>query len=630
MLQSIRELSKTWIFKGLMTLLVVSFGIWGVGDMFRTHPGQRVVARVGKVEIPVQELEFRFQQGLAEARNVFGKDLTPSEARRIGVLDRTLNVMVNEYAFDQAIKKMGLNLDETVAFRWIAKQPEFKDRDGKFNTRLWKELVGKTGLAEKAFLDQERRRILRDLLVKTLISNTEPPQLLVDNMYQSRGAKRILEMVILQNSSIQKIPEPTQTDLEDYYKEHEASFAAPEYRGFTVARLNAEDLGRDISISEDDLRKAYETREDELTLPETRDLVQIVFRDEQKAKDFRSSIGTGEVLEVAAKAKGLTSVPLSKVNEKDILPELYATVFGLAVGDVSDPIKSPLGWHVLQLKKVNAGGKPSFEQVKKDLRERLQEERLGDAVARAVNQLDDFLAEGKTIEDIADTLKLRLSRFSAMDAQGRTPAGVLARDIPAPKETVLQTAFGLQAEEASQVLDDREGNYFVVRVDQIVPSRILSLEEVKDKVVAGWKAEKRGVAATAVGEEMAKALREGAKATSFASRSGVEVRLSKPFSLLGEVDREIPVGALANVFKMKRGDVITASAPDKQFVLRLADIVPVDPQKPEASRGKVVEDLKDRLRLDYLEQYDSHLKTLFPVKIDGELLTNLKRQEAER
>ncbi len=626
MLQSLRDLSKTWLFKGLMTLLVVSFGIWGVGDMFRTHPGQREIARIGKKKIAVQDLELQFQLSLPEAKKVFGPDLTPAKAREIGVLDRTLNVMIDEATFDIASAKLGLKLSHAVTFRWIAAIPELRGPDGKFNTRVWNELIGKTGLGEELFLDQETRRIVRDILVQALVSNAQPPKLVIDNLYRAQGAKRLFEVVTLRNDSIASIPAPSEEDLETYYDENQDKFVAPEYRGLTVARLFADDVAKDVVVTDEDLAKAYETRKSSLNLPETRDLVQIVFQDEAKARAFQSALPKPSSLEVVAKSKNLTAVPLAKIDEKAILPELFATVFSLSEGEVSEPIKSGLGWHVVQVKKIYPGGVPSFEQIKKTLRETLQEERVGDAVAKAVNQLDDSLAEGKSLEDIADALKLRLVRFASMDAQGRAPDGTLVREIPAPREKILETAFGLEAEETSQVLDDRQGNYFVVRADQISPSHVLPLAEVKEKVQAGWRAQKQAAAAAIEAETMAKNIREGAKPTSFAARPGVEVRLSKPISILGDMDKDIPVTTLQNLFKMKRGDVLTAAAPDKQMILRLADIVPVDPQKPDPSRMKIADFLQDKLRLDILGQYDAYVHAANPVKVNAELLASLKKQ----
>lgn len=623
MLQSIRDMSKSWIFKGLMTLLVVSFAIWGVGDIFRTNPGQREVARVGKISIPVQSLLFRFQLTLPEARQAFGPDLTETQAKQIGVLDRTLDVMMQEASFDQEVKRLGLDLSNTYVLKEIAKMPELRDENGRFDANRWRMALGRGGLTEAYFVAQKKGETLRGLLLRAVVANAQPPRTMIDDLYMARGAKRVFEVVTLRNESQTDIKKPSEDELKSYYEEHEDAFVAPEYRGLTIAKLDSDSVAKDVSISDEEIAKAYETRADELRKPELRDLVQIVFQDEEKAKAFSDSVKTSSSFADAAKAKGLTPVAMGAMDEKTILPELYTSVFSLEEGETSGPIKTDLGWHVVQVKKIRGGGVPPLAQIKEELRKQLQNERAGDVIARQINQIDDSIAGGQSLEDIADTLKLRLLRYASLDAAGNGPDGKPVNDLPMKTE-ILQTAFTLNPGEASQVFDDGQGHYFVVRADQIAPSHTLPFEEVRAKVLAGWTALRQDEAAAKAAEETASDMRAGKAATSFAARPGVEVRLSKPISQLGDTDADLPPEALSQALRLQKGDVITAAKPGKHYVLKLVDIVPVSAKKPDASRLKVQDDLQDRLRIDILEQYANSLRKDFPWKINTELLNSLK------
>lgn len=352
MLQTMRELSKSWVFKSLMALLVVSFGIWGIGDMFRGNPAQRPVAKVGKIEIPAQMLEFRFQSELPEARNIFGPDLTAQQAKQIGVFDRTLKVMMEELSFDQEAVRLGFNVASNYIMDKLAKEPQLRDKDGKFNTQLWHQILGKSGFSEQMFIDVESRNAARQLIFSTLVANKSVPNLLIDNLYQARGDKRVLEVITLRNDSLKNdISKPSDADLEAFYKANENAFVAPEYRGVTVAHLSAQAVSKEVTLSDEDVKQAYDSRSAELSRPETRDLVQIVVQDEEKAKAIFESAKASKSLSDAAKVKGLTPITMSKIDEKAILPELYTSVFALEENQITAPIKSSLGWHVVQLKK---------------------------------------------------------------------------------------------------------------------------------------------------------------------------------------------------------------------------------------------------------------------------------------
>src|ERR1700761_5236274 len=100
MMQSMRNLAQSWVFKGLMLILIVSFGIWGIGDIFRGNPLQRSVAKVGKVGISVQDLDREFEQTMVRARQMFGPGLTPAQAKQAGLLDSSLNSLIERAQID--------------------------------------------------------------------------------------------------------------------------------------------------------------------------------------------------------------------------------------------------------------------------------------------------------------------------------------------------------------------------------------------------------------------------------------------------------------------------------------------------------------------------------------------------
>lgn len=625
MLQTLRNLSKSWAFKGLMALLVVSFGIWGIGDMFRGNPMKRVVAKVGNVKITVQALEHEFQKSLPEARRVFGHELTVSRARQIGVLDRTLTMMIEQSLIDQEIERLGIKVSEKPVLEKIASQPELRDKDGKFNSQLWKQLLAKSGLTESSFITLERNNAARRLLLNTLVNDLPLPRLLVDHLYMARGAKRILEVLTISNDSMKNLDPPDEEVLREFHKQHGDIFSAPEYRSMTVVRLSNEEAAQNISISEEELKNAYETRNEEIDLPERRDFIQVILQDEAKAKVIFEAAKEKGSLVSAAKEKGLTPTNLNGIDERSVLPELYTSLFSLAENDISEPVKSSFGWHVVQLMKIHPAGKLSFEEAKDKLREILQKEKSADALAKTVNQLDDSLAAATSLEEIANNLKLKLIKVPPIDKEGIDADGNKPLDIPG-KEEVISTAFSLADGEVSQVIDDKNGGYLVVRVDEIKPAHVVPFEEVMNEVFDAWKRAKKAEMAAERAEEIAKELRDGAKSISYASKPGIEVRFSKPISMLGELDPDLPAEAYEKILLMKKGDVITAPSRDKQFVLRLAEIAQVDPQNPDDNIGKVSKDLEETFSYELVEQYSKFLRSRFPVKINEELLDSLRKQ----
>ncbi len=625
MLQILRNASKSWVAKALMILLIASFGIWGIGDMFRGNFLQRTVATIGKTSIPVQALESEFQKALPEAREVFGPDLTATQARSLGVLERTLNIMIENASFDQEVRRLGINVGEDVVLARIAAYPDLRDKDGNFNAELWKRALARGGLTERGFIDQERRVSGRRLLFESLANHVKQPKTMTDHLYQARGAKRMLEVIALDIASIRDIPEPSTDELKEFYEKHTDLFMRPETRAITMARLASEEITKDVKITEEELKKEFEDRQDEFTRSEQRDFVQVVLQDEGKAKQLTETAEKRGDLSAAARSLGANAVELNGIDEKNVLPELFTTFFALQENQIEGPVKSGLGWHVVQLKKIHPAGKMSFEEVRDSLSVSMREQVVGDTVAHMVNKLDDSLAAGQSLEEIADALKLRVFKIAEIDAKGRLPDGAAPSDI-SPVPDILNAAFNQSLGESSPVIDDKKGNYWVVRTDSINPSHAEPIEAVQNKVAALWKNGKQAERAKEEAEAIANTLREGKKYTAYAGRNGIKLRLSSPVSLLGEMDKEIPAQAFPIILKMRKDDVITVPTSSHHYVLRLADIVGVDPARPDHTYAKVVDDVNERMGYEQIEQYAKHLRRRFPVKINENVLEMMKTQ----
>ncbi|MDX2028297.1 MAG: SurA N-terminal domain-containing protein [Alphaproteobacteria bacterium] len=623
MLQSMRHLAQSWLFKGLMLILVVSFAIWGVGDIFRGNPQNRTVVKVGKMAITAQAVEQAFREALAQARQMVGFELSEQQAMQTGLLDKVVDGMIDRSVIDQDIERLGIDVNEKLVANHIAALPQFQ-KDGKFDKELFRQRLTQIRMTERDLLAQGRQEMARQQLLNSITNIGKVPQSIIDAVYEARGQKRVFDVVILKNASV-KTPEPEDKVLQDYYQQNLQRFTSPEYRGLTIVRLATDDVQKDITLSEEDVKKAYEARIAQFTRPERRDILQVILQDEARARQLAAAVQSGKDLIHAAKMTGHTVVPLNGTEEKTLLPELAKPVFEIKAGQVSDAIKSPLGWHIFQVTKIIPGSKRDYNEVKTQLRDTLRRDQAVDTAMRMVNQLDDELAAGHALEDIADSLKLRLVKIPPVDAKGRTADGKEPSEMP-EKDNVLKAGFDQNAGETSPVMDDKKGNYFVVRTDEVTPSAQRPFEKVRDSIVASWKVREQAKLAATEAEKIAQGLREGKKPSSFAAGSGVEVRVSKPVSLLNDADPDVSPAAAPQMFKMKKGEVSVSSLMDRQMIVRLAEIIEVDENANAGIKGQVTDALGRHVPQELAEQYVKHLRDIFPVKVNREALNDMRQR----
>lgn len=629
MIQSMRQMAHSWLFKGLMVVLVVSFGIWGIGDMFRGNPQTRVVARVGKVDITAQQVWRTFDQLMAQARQTFGPEFTAAQAKQFGLINAALDRLVEGAVIDQDVARLGIDVDDKTVVAYLMARPEFRNKDGAFDPARLRQFLDRSNMSEKAFLNLEREGVGRRMLAEVFLNDTLVPQMELDLAYRAKAQKRAFEVVSLEYSGFDAGKIPDDKSLQDFHQAHEKLFSSPEYRAVTIASLSLADIAKDITITDDQLKEEYEQHGENLVRPERRDILQAVLQDEGKAQKLSADAAKSGDLTAAAKAAGVQAIPLKQVESKSILPELSGPVFALGKGGISQPIKSSLGWHVLQVVSITPAGKPPFDEVKNSLRESMKRDQSIEAATKIVNKLDDELAAGHTLEDIADTLRLRLIKIPALDAMGMTPEGKPPAELPY-KEDVLRTAFGQNAGETSPVMDDKNGNSFVVRTDEVTPSGLKPFEKVRSDVIAAWTRQEQERLATEEASKIAGLLKEGKQLPSLASRKGLTVRVTEPLSLLEEShDSMISAQALAQVFSLKKGDARVVPAKDRQLVVRLNRVVDAKDGDPgaEQAKNKVARAVQEDAPNEIAQEYLSYLRTaVFPVRVNRDALEAVEQR----
>lgn len=630
MLQSMRGLAQSWIFKGLMILLIVSFGIWGIGDIFHGNPKTKTVAQVGPVKITVEELEKEFIASIPDARAALGKDLTEQKLRQMGVLERTLKLMIEKAKFTLEAQRAGLYVsDKMVIQDLIRTEPRFIDKKGNFSLELWQKVLAKGNFTEKDFFKYQQAEIARQIYLKSIGGDHYTPDLMATELYKAMGQQKVLEVVEVRATEMPQPKQPDEAQLENYYKNHEEKFSVPEMRAVTVATLNAENLKNNITVTESDIRSAYESRTEALTFPEQRDVLQAVVQDEESAKKLATAAAEGKFAETAKKMN-INLITLKRMDEQTILPELYASVFSLKETQTAGPLKSPLGYHVVQVLKIHPAGKVSFDEIKDELHKQLLSEKQADVLSKTLNNLDDELAAGKSIDDLADTYKLSIIKIPALDAKGETAEHKAAYEQPLD-ENVKKYAFDLSSGETSPIIESKNGLYFIIRTDSITPAHTAPFENIKKLVQTEYTVEEKNLAAQKQAESIADKMREGKAATSFATLPGVNIKISKPLTLLGGNDKSLPASINNVASKMQKNDVFTTDTGSIYYAVRVADILPA-PSGPEKNTEMMAGQIKThklfekQLPLDFLAQYSDELTKRYPTEIYQSVLNNLKNR----
>jgi peptidyl-prolyl cis-trans isomerase D len=624
MLQAIRSKAGSFVVKLLFVLLILTFGVWGIGDIFRTRSSDTTVATVGDHSIRADELQTALRRALEQLSARFGSAIDLQQAKQLGLVDETLNQLIDRSLIDQEAARLQLDVSDDLIRNVITGNPSFKASDGNFDRGLFNALLAANHLTEDQYVALLRHDIPRNDLLHAVTAGAAVPQPMVDLLYQYQNEKRIANIVSLPNSGAGDVGQPSETELKSFYDAHQDLFRAPEYRGFTLASLNPDDLAKDIEIPEAKLKEEYNQRQDELQIPERREVEQILAPSEEKAKEAKAALAAGkDWREVATTITGQNpdTIDLGLLKREEMPNALADVAFELALNKPSEPVKTPLGWHLLRVVKIEPPVTQSFEQAKDKLEADLAHQEAVDRIYKIANQVDDALAGGATMGDAAAKFGLKVTTVAAADVGGHDPEDKPVA-IPVSPREVLKLAFATNEGQTSRVTETPDGGIFVLRTDTVIPSAIKPLDEVREKAVAAWQADKRREMVAKQAEELVAAVKPEGNLAASAISKGLKATTSPPFTRHAGQNSPVPPVLVDKLFAAKPGEVITASDAAGSYVAQLDEV-----QRPENPPQSATADFSRQLdagqRTDLGEEFTQALRARFPVEIHHEVLDKL-------
>jgi peptidyl-prolyl cis-trans isomerase D len=627
MLDSLRKSAGTWVVKIFLGILVLSFAIWGIGDIFRLQPSSAVVT-VGDVTVTGEQFIQEFNADVRRLQRQFGPTFDSEQARALGFVDRTIDRLTQRSLYDQEVGRLGLTITNDDILRQIRGNAMFQNDLGSFDRFRFEQILAQNGFTEESYIAATRRDSSRSQLVSAVTGGVVGPNPLVDAIYRYRQEKRVFEMLTLNQAAISDIVEPEESELAEYHKNNEGKFMAPSYRTVTYLTLRPEQLTGEIHISDDDIADAYENRKAEFTKMELRTVEQIVVQDKEKATAIAGRLSEGGEFYAVAKSMAdldEEALKLGEVTRDDLPEEVVETVFGLQVDAISPAVESALGWHVFRVRKIVPGGVTPLSEARETISADLKLERAQDAIFDLANKIEDELAGGSDVEETAQALSLTHGRLVDVDANGRNRAGEPFGNLPKAPE-FLRSVFDANIGDELELKESEDGSYFLFRVDNVVESALRPLDTVRDKVKQALLDEKRAEAAKVEIAELAEKVKGGADLKSLADGVKITYATSKPV-ILTETPRETGINAqvAAELFKGRIGASSAGGSSDgkSQILARVSKIEEADPAKNPDPVEQLRLQLVQSISNDLVQLFEQTLQDEYSVEVDRTIIDAL-------
>ncbi len=601
MLEALRKGAGSLVAKIFIFLLVASFAVWGVADIFRTRPGTSV-AEVGGTEVSVEAFRQALRQEIQSLSQRTGTYLTMDQARQMGLDSRVLGRLMAEAALSDEAARRNLRVPDEVVADSVRKEQAFQGADGNFDRNRFQQYLRSTGYSEGAFVAEQRQRLLRRAIAQAVGGEPASPTTLAAAFDRYINETRSADYVMVTPDQVKDVAQPSEDDLKKYYDEHKAEFTAPEYRTVGLLTATPSQIAQSIDVSQADLEQAYNARKSEFTKPEKRTIEQISFNSMEDAQAAYKKIQDGESFEDAAKARGMSQsdIELGTMTKDEVVdPTVADAAFSLKQGEVSEPVKGQFAPVILRVTNVQPGSEPSLQDVAPQLREGIATERARNDILDIYDKVEDDRASGMTLQEIAKKRGLNFEQVT-LDQAGQSKDGEKVA-LPQANELlsgIFESDVGI---ETDALQTDDEG-YVWYAVNDISPSRQLSLEEAHDAVAQAWSRDQMDERVRARTDELVAELKKGK------SLQDVAGEIGSPVLSVGPVKRTQDTGefgqaALGLMFTTKSGEIAdtTAADPASRVIFRVTNVsVPEFKPNPD---GPVQQQLQSSITNDLLDQY---------------------------
>lgn len=598
-----------WIILGLLFIALAGFGIGSFGG------NASRLGQVGDTVVTAQDYARALQNEIRARIAETGQPVNLADLRAQGIDEAVLRAILARAALNDETSRMGLSVGDAEVARQIQNIEAFQGPGGNFDRQSYEFVLQQEGLSPREFEEDVREDTARALLQSAVIGAIRPPSVYAERIAAFQGETRDLSILTVRADALEEeIPAPTDEELAAFYDENAPAFERPEARAITYAMLTPSSLMDSVEIDEESLRNLYEARIEFYRQPERALLERLVFGSEEAAAEALQRIESGETDFdglVAERDLTIDDVDLGEVAREDLADATADAVFAEDAAEVVGPLPSALGPALFRINAVLAASETSFAEAREDLREEMANDAARREIAALREEIDDLLASGATLEELAETTPMTLGRIDYSDA---------SQDEIAGYEEFREAARSVRENDFPEVLDLSDGGLFALRLDEIVPPTVPPLSEIEDEVAAAWTSARTREALRARADALVAEIATGASLEDLGTvRQEIGVRRQ-------DILDGLPVTIAPQAFALTQpGDVVAIPGADAAHVVRLDAVNPAGREGADTALLLRIlnQTVAQSMAQDVFESYGQALQADAGISLDQSVINSV-------
>ena len=591
MLAAIRAFAKSWVAAGLMVLLIASFALWGIRDVFHAKISDAVIV-AGSRSVSADQFKREFDQTKAQYEKQAGQPITTEFAVANGLDKQILEGMATREAFAALMARIGLLPSDKLVVSQIQKIPAFFDPvSGRFDKASYQQRLGENGLTVAAFEQMVRDDVGEQMFSSGLVGGVMTPRAYTAMAAVYGLENRDVALATLEPQNVPAPPPPTDAQLTDFMKENAARLMRPEFRAISIVRFSPAQMVAAGPVDQAEVLKRFNFRKDTLSKPETRSIVQIPAKDAAAAAQITARLARGEAPDAIARSLGVAAISYGD-KPQTAIPDgkVAAAAFQAKPGQVQT-VQGNLGLAVVRVDAVSPGHTVTLEEIRPAIEAEVRKDAAASKIDALTQAYDDAHTKGATLAEAAQKAGVPVAALPPVAKQGIDQQG---HPVPGLTQKIVDTAFALPPGGESELVDAGGGEYFALKVDKVIPPAMPALADVKAELTRVWMMRQVVTRLQAKAEELAARVKKGESLDAVAASAGAKVtHLTGLSRQSASQNQQLGQELIAQVFTGKPGDVFVAGGQTgvsvgKIEAIRTADIDAMA-RAVDANRGRMTE-----------------------------------------
>ena len=535
MLDIMRRNAQSWLVKVLFAAIVIVFVFWGIGSF--TDDRSDTLAVVNDQPLKLQDF-VRTYESTAQALREQNPEIDRDDLRAMQLRQQVFSQLINTRLLVQKAEELGLSVSREELQQAITSLPAFRDEDNIFDPQRYEMILRSHQLTPARFEHDYRHNLLMDKVEKYVAMPARASEQEVREFFNYARSTMKIDYLLIEPGAFLDQVELQENMISEHYTANMDQFMQPEKISIAYIKLTPDALARTVEVSEEEIEAYYLSQPGQFTEPERLSARHILIAadlnaspgEQQQAREkieqLENRLEQGE--DFAELAREYSDCPsadqggdLGSFTRNQMVPAFEEAAFGLEPGQISAPVQTRFGWHLIKAEDYQDARTRDLEEVEDDIRNLIGRDRAVDALGDYADDVLEILVTQGTLQEAADSLGLELRRTDLF-SMDQPPAGL------GLTPQALQRLFDLdegQTTEMPVMLDD---GYFYAQKTDFREARVAPLKEVEQEIRSRLKRSEAEQLARQAAEEKRARIMEGAL-----NLEDLDLRTSEPFTRQG-------------------------------------------------------------------------------------------------